>query len=103
MLLPVDRNEGGTRGMHPANARRIVGAAGVALPFVLYATTSVGVSATGTPQTTTPLKIKLIEWDLSEQMDNTPGAMAVDVQGDGNRIWFSTRVQMGDAPRLYQF
>src|SRR5262245_58148023 len=89
--------------MHPANARRIVRAAGVALPFVLYATTSVGVSATGTPQTTTPLKIKLIEWDLPEQMDNTPGGMAVDVQGDGNRIWFSTRVQMGDAPRLYQF
>jgi hypothetical protein len=91
--------------MHPANTRRLATLVGVALPFVLNTAAPVGLRAAGAPaQTqTTLIKVKLIEWDLPEQMDNTPGGMAVDVQGDGNRIWFTTRVQMGDAPRLYQF
>src|SRR4051812_30998007 len=91
--------------MHPANGRRIARAVSVALPVLLYTSSSIGVSATGastTPQIT-PIKVKLIEWDLPEQMDNTPGGMTADVQSDGNRIWFTTREQLGDAPRLYQF
>jgi len=91
--------------MHPANMRRIVRMIGAALPFVLYTASPADLRAQATPTTTqtTFINVKLIEWDLPEQMDNTPGGMAVDVQGDGNRIWFTTRVQLGDAPRLYQF
>ena len=91
--------------MHPAKVRRLVFAVSAALPFVLNTAAPVSLRAAGAPAPpqTTPIKVQLIEWDLPEQMDNTPGGMAVDVQSDGNRIWFTTRVQLGDAPRLYQF
>jgi hypothetical protein len=92
--------------MHPANVRRrLVLAIGAALPFVLNPATPVSLRAAGTPAPTqtTLIKVKLIEWDLPEQMDNTPGGMTADVQGDGSRIWFTTRVTQGDGPRLYQF
>jgi len=91
--------------MHPAKVRRLAFAVSAALPFVLNTAAPVSLRAAGTPAPpqTTPIKVRLIEWDLPEQMDNTPGGMAVDVQSDGNRIWFTTRVQNGDAPRLYQF
>jgi hypothetical protein len=91
--------------MHPAKTRRLAVAIGAALPFVLYSSSPVDLHAQGTVSAaqTTQITVKLIEWDLPEQMDNTPGGMAVDVQGDGNRIWFTTRVAQFDAPRLYQF
>jgi hypothetical protein len=89
--------------MHPANACRIAVATGAALLFVL-GSSSVGLNANNPPTAESkPIFVKLIEWDLPQQLDNVTGGMTVDVQADGNRIWFTTRVQQGDAPRLYQF
>jgi hypothetical protein len=59
-------------------------------------------STSSTTPSTTPITVRLIEWDLPQQMDNVPGGMVVDVQGDRNRLWFVTRTQAGDAPRVYR-
>src|SRR4051794_24717600 len=60
------------------------------------------ISASNNPQQPTPITVRLIEWDLPQQMDNIPGAMITDIQGDRDRLWFVTRTQQGDSPRVYR-
>jgi hypothetical protein len=44
---------------------------------------------------------RVVEWDLPQQVDGRPGAIAVDHYGNqGGRLWFLTRE--GD-PKVYQF
>jgi hypothetical protein len=54
-----------------------------------------GPSVPGVTQT------RLVEWDLPEQMDGRPGAIAVDHYGNqGGKLWFLTRDGIA---RVYQF
>lgn len=85
--------------MHPAKARRLAFAICAALPFV-FVTSQVGLKATGaTTAPPTTGTAKAIEWDLPAQMDSLPGAIFVDMVGDGNRVWFVSR---SDAPHVYR-
>lgn len=70
----------------------------------LVASTTPAAAQTNNNQQTapTPVTASLIEWDLPQQADNVPGAMVTDVQGDKNRLWFVTRTQQGESPRVYR-
>jgi hypothetical protein len=49
---------------------------------------------------TGPIQIPIIEWDLPQAMDTSPGAMMVDRGSEPNRVWFVTR---DGVPRVFQF
>jgi len=97
------RSEISTNHAQRKKSARSCGAALVTAGLVASTTPAVAqTSPAATQPSTTPTTVRLIEWDLPQQMDNQPGAMVVDVQGDRNRLWFVTRLQNGDAPRVYR-
>src|SRR4051794_37096942 len=35
--------------------------------------------------------VPVIEWDMPQELDDRPGAMIIDVQGNRDRLWMVTR------------
>lgn len=87
--------------MHPAKVRRFAAASGAVVTAVVSGMVELGGTGSA-PSAPTPTQVQMIEWALPAQMDNQPGAVMVDVTGDGNRLWFVTRLQEVEAPRVYR-
>ena len=83
--------------MHPAKVRRLAIASCAVLSVAIGGTAGVSGSGGATSTTLVP-KVEVLEWNIPKNADMRPGAITVDLAGDGNRLWFVTRT----GSHLYQ-